>query len=453
MTGRTLTPLLLLVLAGCAPPKPTSVLLVSLDTLRADAVAGMPNLSRLAAEGLSFPRVYSGSNWTLPGHASLLLSQPPSEHRAALTGKPPQPHSTLPAEATLVSEAFATHGYRTFSTTEGGFLDPRFGFGRGFEKVTTVRPLSHDPASEIDRHIDDLVAFVEASGEAPVFAFVHTYRVHDYFLNEPRFQSELLPEDAAWAGKGSLLPFVHRSDGGAPPAQLLHRLYRGAALDADRFLERLLSGLRAADPERRWLISVTSDHGESFVDEPNLRGHGTALVEDQLRVPWIVTSTDPGLREDLARLRPAAVANGIDVGPSLLGFLGIAAPPTFRGRGDLLSRSPSPAEAMLESSFVYGGNETSAPTPNLALIERDRALRSVWRSHGMPTFDCYRREGGVAGLETWRPDPGNCRAFEIVARDRLRAWVAANVTTLPEAGEAPAISDELRAELKALGYL
>ena len=93
MTGRSAAPsgrlfaslLLAFALGACAPSGQPSVMLVSLDTLRADAVAGMPNLARLAAEGVSFPRVYSGSNWTLPSHASLLLSQPPSEHRTVFS--------------------------------------------------------------------------------------------------------------------------------------------------------------------------------------------------------------------------------------------------------------------------------------------------------------------------------------------------------------------------------
>ena len=452
MTGRALFSLLLFALAGCAPPKPASVLLVSLDTLRADAVAELPALSRLASEGLAFPRVYSASNWTLPSHASLLLSQPPSEHRAALSAETPEEHSVLPAGATLLSEALRAQGYRTVSSTEGGYVSPLFGFGRGFDHCDLFPALSHQPQAEIDLHIEAVARFVREAGNTPVFAFVHTYRVHDYFLNVPRFQSELLPEDAAWAARGPLLELSRRVDGTAPPGEMLHRLYRGAALDADRFLDRLLAGLRAADPERRWLIAVTSDHGESFVEDPRLRGHGTGLIEDQLRVPWIVTSTDPGVRSELHGRRPAAIANGIDLAPSLLGFLELPVPPSFRGRADLLLAEPSSAERMLESSFVLTGNGGTPPMPNLALVESERALRAVWLPHAAPSFECYRRVPSSTSLEDWRPDAGSCRDFEVVARDRLRSWVAANFATRKGEG-APAVSDELRAELKSLGYL
>jgi len=451
MTGRILTSILLLVLGGCAPPRPTSVLLVSLDTLRADAVAGMPNLARFATGGVSFPRVYAGSNWTLPSHATLLLSQPPSEHHAALTGKPPLPHSTLPAAATLLSEAFQSQGYKTFSSTEGGFLDPSFGFGRGFDQVGLVKPLSREPATEIDRHVDDTVAFVKSAGEAPVFAFVHTYRVHDYFLNVERFQSELLPEDEPWKGRGSFLGRINVEGEGAPPPELLHRLYRGAALDADRFLGRLLDGLRAADPGRHWLVSITSDHGESFGPDPRRRGHGTALSEDQLRVPWIAFATDPKANARLPRANPAALASAIDLAPSLLGFLGLAVPPTFRGRADLLlPRADGPA-ATLEASFVDGG-DPALPIPRLALVQGDRALRSAWRLPEAPTFDCFRRGGERPGIAEWLVDAGQCRELEVMARDRLRPWVASNFGQRAAEG-GPAASEELVAELKALGYL
>lgn len=436
---------LALLLGGCSRRAP-DVLLISVDTLRGDAVADMPFLARLGREGRSLPRVYAASTWTLPSHASLLLSRPYSSHRVPqISARPPFPGSALPPEATTLADAFLAAGYRTFATVEGGYVDRGFGFGRGFEVYDQLPALAHDPGADFGGHLAGLLSFVRGTAAEPVFAFVHTYRVHDYFLNLPRFQRFLLPEDEPWRARGTLAGLLHRTDGGEPPPELLHRLYRGAAAETDALLAALVDRVLAADRSRRWLVVVTSDHGECFSREPRLRTHGTAIVEDQIRVPWIAWAADGSLSGGAV----APLASGIDVAPSILGWAGLAVPSSFLGRRDLLAPRPVLGHEPIETAF-FAYRERTDEELQLAMIEADQALLrivAVGRDEETP----LRRRGDKDGRSDWIADEGGgSPLLRRLAKARIRAWTAAG----EESGRpVPEVDAELAAELEALGYL
>ncbi len=365
---------------AAAPPPPPSaanVVLVSIDTLRADALASAPNLSARAARGRSFTRSYALSNWTLPSHAGLLLSRGYLEHGLPLPGEDQAfayPEGRLPAAWTTVAEAFRAAGYATFASTEGGYLDPKFGFAQGFEAYSVVPALTMDREARLETHLERIAAFLrEQRGGRPFFLFLHTYRAHDYLLNSAEYHDLLAREDARFAALGDL--GRRQGDFTGIPAKYLRKLYRGGVARTDRFLEQALDGVEGAlGPRDRLLVAITSDHGESFGEEPGVWGHGTSLREEQIRVPLVFAANDgsvpPGTDD--------TPVSALDVAPSLLAWAGLERPESFRGRALLASDGAerSPVEAMsahLSGSFAERSLAFARVTGGAKLERRDRA--------------------------------------------------------------------------------
>jgi arylsulfatase A-like enzyme len=434
---------------GCVRDSRPNILLVSLDTLRADAVEEMPFLRGLAAEGISFPVVYASSNWTLPSHASLFLSQPYSEHRLPpLRARSPFPGERMNEATTTLAEALSAGGYRTWASTEGGYLNSAYGFARGFDEWGQTPGVSHIAEADIEAHRRSLERFLAADRVPPVFAFVHTYRVHDFFTNRPEFHTHLDAADQPWAERGTLLSLFRRNDGSEPPVDFLRRLYRGAAADADQFLRRLVDGALQAPAERPWLVIVTSDHGEGFAPDAEQRHHGTALVEQQLRIPWIAWTNDPaGAWPD-----PAPIASLIDIAPSILRRAGLEVPATFRGDPHRLTRETQTVNLvpMVESSFFRQGDGDYVEA-QLALAQGERALVWIAPLDAPARRTCLRAATPGPGPRGWVPDGDeSCRDLDDEARRRVRRWTTTTSNPVAAAGDADAALTE---ELRSLGYL
>src|SRR5262245_29730595 len=125
---------------GSRDPRP-NVLLISLDSVRRDMLgcfgakfphangrSPSPNLDRLAADGVRFSGARSGTSWTLAAHSTLFTGVPELEHGLEEDGR------RLPDDLPTLAEHLRSKGYRTCGVYSGPYLDPRFGFGRGFER-------------------------------------------------------------------------------------------------------------------------------------------------------------------------------------------------------------------------------------------------------------------------------------------------------------------------------
>jgi arylsulfatase A-like enzyme len=304
-----------------------NVLLVSLDTMRADHLAEAPFLTRLAERGRWFPNTWAGSNFTLPSHASLLTGASPLPLDTPAVGvESPFFGVRIPDRFATLAEVLRGAGYATAATTDGGYVAATYGFARGFDRYH-VPAADGEALHEHERFAQEFAGSA-AAGRRPFFLFAHTYVAHDYHVNTPFYHDHVDPErDREWIARGPLSLEILAN---RVPSAYAHRLYAAGVRRADEFLEELVAAVRVASGDAPLLVVVTSDHGESLGDVPGVWSHGSVLLEEQLRVPLVVWSNDP----DGPHGRIDAPTAGIDVMPSLLRRLGVAVPSTSTGESD-----------------------------------------------------------------------------------------------------------------------
>ena len=234
---------LLLIGSACAAGAPWNVVLISIDTLRADHLgcygyraSVAPTIDRLAREGAQFENAFTPVPLTLPAHASLLTGLYPGRHGIHDNGE------VLPGSVQTLAEAFQTGGYNTAAFIGSFILDRRFGLSRGFEEYQGSfdlhRHAGDDPGAiqirgdQVERAAED---WVLKSHSGPFFLFVHFYDLHGPFL----------------------LPKVWRD-------QYPQRTYDGEIAYVDSLIAKLWSALGAAGLSSRTLLVITADHGEGL---------------------------------------------------------------------------------------------------------------------------------------------------------------------------------------------
>src|SRR5262245_26554135 len=290
--------------AGC------NVLLITIDTLRSDRVgafggpAGLtPTLDRLAAGGLRFTRAYSAAPLTLPSHATMLTGVSPPVHGIRANGLF-RLGPALPTLATILKAS----GYRTGAFVGAFVLDARFGLNRGFDVYDDRYGEKHSgsDADEAQRRAEEVIKPASAwilehpripnpESQIPWFAWIHLYDPHEPYRAPEPYASRYSPYDAEVAY-------------------------------TDAMVGRLIADLEAAHQLDRTLVVIAADHGESLGEHAE-RSHGVFAYESTLRVPWIVWA---GPR--LAGRTWDGVSRLIDLAPTTLDLIGVAAPAGFEGR-------------------------------------------------------------------------------------------------------------------------
>jgi tetratricopeptide (TPR) repeat protein len=385
-------------------PAPPSIVLITIDTLRADRVGAYgagpgrtPTLDALAAEGVVIEDAWSSVPLTLPSHATILSGLEPPQHGVHDNGTyvfPPEP----PTLATLL----AARGYATGAFVGAYVLDRRFGLARGFAHYDDAieRRTSGTSLLESERRAEAVTAAAAAwiRGQAgPFLAWVHLYDPHAPYDPPP--------------------PFRERFEG---------RPYEGEVAYTDASLATVLAAARERARDRL-VVLVTADHGEGLGDHGE-RTHGFFIYGATLRVPLIVSGAGVPRGE-----RRAGPARSADILPTLLARAGIPAPPGLPG-ADLLE-GPRPREGYAETLYP----QTLGWAP----------LRG-FRSGSLRLIDAPRPE-----LYDLAADPGethNRIAERPQDAERLRAALAAVRAGEREAAAAPA--DAATAErLRALGYV
>lgn len=444
-----------------APPRP-NLILISVDTLRADHLGcyGYPRptspfIDALARDGVRFENAFAQTSWTLPSHMSLLTSRHPHSH-AVQTDRDRLPDSVTPLAAVL-----QRHGYHTAAFVTWVYVGAKFGFGRGFSEFHELVP----PPEQIDvgsRHatraeelVDRVLAWLGTRPPEPFFLFVHFFDPHlDYA--PPLEHARVFDPEVTDLEHGTY-EFLKPSIRGLNPepkpllaeeVARVRALYDGEIRYVDHELARLF-GAPAASALSDALVVFTSDHGEEFQEHGSMEGHGWTLYDEVTHVPLVVRL--PG--REHAGTEIDALVQSIDVAPTLLDFLGLEPPAGFEGRSLLPTihgENVSPdAEGRFALATLQRFNVRAAiRTRRHKLIFTDDTGTNVFGVPVVPGFELYdlERDPGEQ-RNVYDPSQPVARSLAQQMAERLSASKRA------ERAPAPELTEEERARLRALGYV
>lgn len=373
--------------AGCGGSageidEPSLLVLISLDTLRADRLetygygrATAPHLAALAADGVVFERCFAQAAQTLTSHKSLFLSKYPLHivrdgTRAGLAelAALPNPLEFLvgaftQSRGSLVA-SLAAAGFETAAFTDGGYMTRTFGMDEGFATFVDAGGGFAEILPRVERWID-------GRDEGPAFLFLHSYDVHCPYACEEPENSRFCPSHdghvdlSAWCGKQGL-DYVSANE---RDRQAVLDHYDGGVALADAYLGRFLEGLKRRGLYDDALIVVTSDHGESLFEHGQV-GHGSLYLE-QLQVPLVVKFPRAW---ELGGRRASEAVELVDVLPTLLEAVGVAAPPELDGRSllSILLRGEAGRSQVLAQSVFQEPPRFETSLVKRSLLEPGR---------------------------------------------------------------------------------
>ncbi len=308
MGTNRLSTLLVIVLAttvvACdGEPDSPSIVLISVDTLRADHLSSYgyaratPHIDALAATGVLFEDAHTVAPWTLPAHMTMLTGTYPSTHGVDNEG------FALAGEVPTLAEALTRSGYRAAGFVAHHYLAPTYGFDRGFGDGYTYEQYLNDPAKPAEAIRGDRVVAAAADylertrdDEKPYFLFVHLFDPHwTYSAPEPfagRYSGGYTGSMDGTLGR--MMPAI-AAKRPLPRADLqqLIDLYDEEIAWVDHLVGRLVAKIRQLPGGDRTVIVFTSDHGEEFEDHGSL-GHSVTLYREQTHVPLIIVDPADG---------------------------------------------------------------------------------------------------------------------------------------------------------------
>jgi len=374
----------------------SSVILISIDTLRADhvGVRGLtPALDAFAKKAVTFTSAWSQVPLTLPSHSSMLTGLLPTHHGV-------RDNLGYELRATTLAEKFKKSGFATGGFVSATVLRHETGIARGFDVFD--EPLPTGPGSAgLERPgnvtVEKALAFAKSQVSQPFFLFVHIYEPHTPYAAPARFDA-----------RGS-------------------SAYDHEVAAADEIVGGLLDGLAALGPAHPAIV-VTSDHGEGLGDHGEDE-HGLLLYAEALHVPLFVSWPD----QRSGGTKVSSTVRLVDIAPTLL------------ETASLLSSGMDgePLNPAAASRAAYA--ETWYPKIHLGWSELASAVEGKWHFIAGPKPELYNLEADPGEARNLQGDPvlPGAAMARYLTEQRKDAQAESLGETSPEAEE----------RLRALGYL
>jgi arylsulfatase A-like enzyme len=471
--GLALLATLLLTACGGSPQQQPNILLIVIDTIRADHLSAYgysrptsPHLEALAERGTLYLHANAAAPYTRPSTASILTGQYPAVHGAITHA------DSLSPQVPTLAELLKGAGYATAGIYRNGNVADTFGFHRGFDTYEVpdkkfFRRARKDPEQEDIRFVsqtDDslltemAVPYLQQAKTAPFFLYLHLGGAHDPYTPPPSAPSFLdgpLTPTAQLFYQQPLKPYrqdqpvLRRLELGTLPLnhqtqEQMIALYDAEIAFADHQVGLILDALGSSPQGDNTLVIVTADHGEEFWDHGGL-GHGNSNYQEQLHVPLVIAG--PGIK----RRRIAEPISLIDLMPTVLEIAGVEPPPGLPGRSlarVMRSSHRKPAILPVYAEGLRRVLDNGEAVFYRSLQEGDSKLILDFRKHRKELFDLSQDPKEQENLIHGEAKP----AQNIL--DHLLATHAANLDSpflAPVA--AVEIPQELDTNLRALGYL
>jgi arylsulfatase A-like enzyme/Flp pilus assembly protein TadD len=457
---------------GAAPASAPNVLLIVIDTLRADHVGAYgygrdttPTLDALARKGVIFDNAISQAPWTAASVATMFTGLYPSVHgldggvqwgagQASAAGALPFAVQKVlsPSQLTL-AEVLRRRGYRTAGFVSNVYMNSVFGFAQGFEVYDDEHEDYSSDVTQVKRRAQTtnlrVFEWLDGAPDEPFFLLVHYNDPHwPYNPPAPHGQGYIADYRGHLTPKNTVVAVV-RGDKPAPDlteedVAFLVGLYDGEIEYMDSQLAGLLERMDSIDLERPLLTVVTSDHGEEFFDHGSTN-HGYTLYDEQIRVPLIVHY--PGR---LSPRRVEAQVRLVDLMPTILDLAGLGEA-SSEVQGTILvplmegTTRVGPGIALSESTYV--GDQKSLRTEQglkwIRSFEADETL----------LFDLREDPGERTNLAQTRASVA--RELQTQLERRVEANHALRQQIRPEGAgiEEIVLDPETTKRLQSLGYV
>ena len=441
---------------SCAEPAPPNIVLITVDTLRADELgaygnreAATPVLDKLASGGTVFTRSAAPMPLTRPSHFSMLTSRYPREHGVLNNAM------ALPETALTVSEILFEEGYQTGAFVGVTLLGRDSGAEQGFSTFDMPGDDRERPAQEV---VQNALSWLDGLADKDrIFLWLHLFDPHLPYAPPYQFRPPELAE-APEMSRGNLQQIAAQHDGDVPAETLAEarQLYRGEVAYTDHWIGELLDGLSSRVDIEDTMVVFTADHGECFENGIYFE-HADCLYQPAVHIPMIVRYPEmfaPGQRIDTQ-------TSIVDVAPTVLRAAGLEIPTHFSGRPLQDIRINEDRFVLVQYPFFQERAARNRP------IQRQR-IRSV---AGDPTQQIllddervgilgrdwkYLREDQKTWLYVISPkidETTNAADTRPEVRQEMDALLDKALAAHPLEIIAPGeINDELRATLEALGY-
>ena len=418
--------------------RPRNVLLIVVDTLRADRLGAYgsergltPAMDALAAQGIVFENVVAQSAWTSPATASILTGTDPTTHGIRRLG------DTIDAAAPALASVLGEAGYATAAITTNINVRAELGFDRGFSTYrylpeSEAREGFYAQAAEVQA---EALGWLDAQSGRPFFLYLHLSEPHAPYAPAPEAAQRFVRGSPSPEVRAAVDPLEHLSSshlvGREKDLDWVRSLYDAEVASVDAIIGALRKNLEERGLWQETLFVLTSDHGEAF-GEHGVAGHGYSVFAEEVQVPLI-------FRWNAAQAagsgqRSSELARQIDVLPTILDLLGISVPPAVEGVSLLRE---VPGEAFSETQLH--GREKSG-----LIVDGLKVVRTQGRTSGstMAVYDLSRDPQEGADVLRDHPYLAGWSAQEFHRRNF-------QAPATPRVGKDPAIEKRLR----MLGYV
>jgi arylsulfatase A-like enzyme len=445
--------------AGIKAASRPNVLIIAVDTLRADRVSILsrpasgwdltPNLREgLSRRGTYFTHAYSQAPWTTPSFASMFTGLYPEQHGAQVGA------SSLPPERLTVAEILRDRGYRTMAVVSGEYVSSAVAMLQGFDITDESQVLGlHDVTSaEVTNRA---LAMLAGHHDEPFFLFVHYFDPHYSYEDHPEFRFATgLSHRGLFAQLRKLRP-VEDSINDSDTAQL-KALYAEEVAFTDLHIGRLLAYLNEHHLWDSTCVVFVADHGEQFRDHGGFE-HGDTLFNELVHVPLLVA--------DPSRRAPAAVDDVVETRwlfGTILDMLGVPRPASDTSTYSIFA--PPRGDYYVRSSLHRLGscligqqykliNGAQWPLPGGVAHRPGKGTASVRESRGRPAakkrtvlFDLLQDPHETQDISDTHPDIAHHLSSILNGLDN-------DLSKRAKAAPTPALNRDQLRNLRDLGYL
>jgi arylsulfatase A-like enzyme len=453
--------------------RPQVVLLVSIDSLRADHLScygyvrsTSPNLDRLARESVRFETCYPQGAYTFPAHISMLTSIHSATHRL-------RNGDVLKYNVKTVADYLHDSGYATAGFVSNGMLAGDLGLREHFDLYDDGMAAPDDHSDTFSRSADvtsaACIEWFEQHATEPAFIFLHFNDCHGPYQTPPEY-SQLFLNDGIH-GTDRNVPIRHGIKDSIPPeyalgdntsVQYYIAQYDSAIRYVDHHIKLVLDSIASHVALEDALIVITGDHGEAMGEHDVFFQHGKDFYEEFLRVPLLVKA--PGAQ---ATQLICAPVRHIDIVPTILDLAGAVDTPDYVQGISLLpliqgintrSSGRELFDIKLVTAYIRHRNWKYLCSNDYSLLPPDQGLTDVKRHLKQRLRP---RQEKLFRLDTDPEETANLIEAEPALALRLRSRLLALLALHDPAelaeyvrADAPMVGDEIINErLRSLGYI